>query len=133
MNIIRTTLILGVFSIFFSSCGIFDSEEDADYFQIKVDSLYLPDSVSINDNAEAHVFGYIGPDGCYMISHFENVQTDEGIALTVWGKHVHNITCTFSLVGLDDMYRFNINRVGYYKVKILNPHNQFILDSIYVY
>ncbi|MGB5529519.1 MAG: hypothetical protein WBQ32_06075 [Ignavibacteriaceae bacterium] len=111
-----------------------EPEYDYTYFKIMVDSLSHPDTISVNDTLKIKFYGFVGPDGCHEFSRFEEHKISYDLELTVWGSEPSFQTqCPEVLVYLNgEEYRTVLNQTGNYLIKINQPDNSFLLDSVYV-
>jgi len=126
-------LIFGSVILIQYSCST-EPENDYTYFKIMVDSLSHADTISVNDTLRIKFYGFVGPDGCHKFSHFEEHKISNQIELTVWGsKPNFQTACPEVLVYLDgEEYKTVLNQAGLYRIKINQPDNNILLDSIYV-
>lgn len=115
------------------SCST-EPENDYTYFKIMVDSLSHPDTISVSDTLKIKFYGFVGPDGCHKFSHFEENKKPNELELTVWGsKPNFQTVCPEVLVYLDgEEYKTVFNQIGNYQIKINQPDNSILLDSVYV-
>jgi hypothetical protein len=111
-----------------------EPENDYTYFKIMVDSLCHQDTISVNDTLKIKFYGFVGPDGCHEFSHFEEHKISYNLELTVWGSKPNFQTlCPEVLVYLNgEEYKTVLNQIGNYLIKINQPDNSFLLDSVYV-
>ena len=115
------------------SCST-EPENDYTYFKIMVDSLSYQDTISVSDTLKIKFYGFVGPDGCHKFSHFEAHKKTNDLELTVWGsKPDFQTACPEILVYLDgEEYKTVFNQAGLYHIKINQPDNSILLDSVYV-
>ena len=115
------------------SCST-EPENDYTYFKIMVDSLSHPDTISVSDTLKIKFYGFVGPDGCHKFSRFEEHKKTNELELTVWGsKPNFQTACPEVLVYLDgEEYKTVLNQIGNYQIKINQPDNSILLDSVYV-
>ena len=115
------------------SCST-EPENDYTYFKIMVDSLSYQDTISVSDTLKIKFYGFVGPDGCHKFSHFEAHKKTNELELTVWGsKPDFQTACPEILVYLDgEEYKTVFNQAGLYHIKINQPDNSILLDSVYV-
>ena len=115
------------------SCST-EPENDCTYIKIMVDSLSHADTISVNDTLRIKFYGFVGPDGCHKFSHFEEQIISNELELTVWGsKPDFQTACPEVLVYLDvEEYKTVFNQAGLYHIKINQPDNSILLDSVYV-
>ncbi len=132
MKAFRLSIIFSVL-FFHYSCST-EPENDYTYYKIMVDSLSHPDTISVNDTLKIQFYGFVGPDGCHKFSHFEEHKISNQIELTVWGsKPNFQTACPEVLVYLDgEEYKTVLNQAGLYRIKINQPDNSILLDSVYV-
>jgi hypothetical protein len=130
------TLRLFIFAsvlILFYACST-EPENDYTNFKIMVDSLSHPDTISVTDTLKIKFYGFVGPDGCHKFSRFEEHKKTNELELTVWGsKPNFQTVCPTVLVYLDgEEYKTIFNQAGLYRIKINQPDNSILLDSVYV-
>jgi hypothetical protein len=115
------------------SCST-EPENNYIYFKITVDSLSHPDTIFVRDTLKTKFYGFVGPDGCHKFSHFEEHKKTNELQITVWGsKPNFETACPTVLVYLDgEEYKTVLNQIGIYQIKINQPDNSFLIDSIYV-
>ena len=120
--------------IFFISCDIFDGDnQEIEYFTIKVDSITGPDTVDVGDTIIFSLDGYIGSNGCFMFSHFDDKKGSLESTLTVWGKHIPDEICTDAMVYLyGKEYAVKTNQSGIFRLKIKQPDNSILVDTVLV-
>lgn len=99
-----------------------------------VDSLSHQDTISVSDTLKIKFYGFVGPDGCHKFSHFEAHKQTNELELTVWGsKPNFQTACPAVLVYLDgEEYKTVFNQIGNHQIKINQPDNSILLDSVYV-
>jgi len=119
--------------LFQYSCST-EPENDYTYFKIMVDSISHPNTISVSDTLMIKFYGFVGPDGCHKFSHFEEHKKTNELELTVGGIQTNFQTaCPEVLVYLDvEEYKTVFNQVGNYHIKINQPDNSVLLDSVYV-
>jgi hypothetical protein len=115
------------------SCST-EPENDYTYFKIMVDSVSQPGTISANDTLKIKFYGFVGPDGCHKFSRFEAQKKANELELTVWGsKPNFQTVCPEVLVYLNgEEYKTVFNQAGLYNIKINQPDNSILLDSVYV-
>lgn len=119
---------------YISSCDTVENNKpDVKYFHARVDSLLIPDSVGATDTIYVRLKGYLGENTCYYFSHFEISEIERGTTIKVWGRHVLNTPCIEIFIGFDEIHKIYNLRTGYFLIKVLNPDNQNIIDSVWVY
>jgi hypothetical protein len=111
-----------------------EPENDYTYFKIMVDSLSHPDTISVNDTLKIKFYGTVGPDGCHSFSHFENRKSTNELEITVWGsKPNFETVCPTVIVYLDGKEcKTVLNQIGIFQIKVNQPGNSFLIDSVYV-
>jgi len=127
------SLIFGSVLLLQYSCST-ESENEYTYFKIMVDSISHADTISVSDTLKIKFYGFVGPDGCHEFSRFEVHKKTNELELTVWGsKPNFQTACPEILVYLDgEEYKTVINQIGNYQIKINQPDNRILLDSVYV-
>ena len=135
---IRQYLILISLICTFSSCDadnvlLIKETKDVEYFHATVDALNIPDSLSVLDSLRIGFFGTLGPDLCYSVSHYEVNPLNEGISIKIIGKHILNSACLQAIAGYCETYNVFVEKPGYYKIKLINPENTYLLDSVRIY
>lgn len=131
----KTLMVFIIFYILFFlySCST-EPENEYTYFKIMVDSLSHQDTISVSDTLKIKFYGFVGPDGCHKFSHFEEHKNASELELTVWGsKPDFQTACPEILVYLDGKeYKTVLNQTGNYQIKINQPDNSILIDSVYV-
>ncbi|HMQ79866.1 MAG TPA: hypothetical protein PKE39_12080 [Ignavibacteria bacterium] len=135
---IRQYLILLSFISTLASCDtnnilVNKETKDVEYFHARVDALNIPDSLSLLDSLRIGILGTLGPDLCYSVSHYEVNPINEGISIKIIGKHILNTACLQAIAGYCETYNVLPEKPGYYKIKLINPENTFLLDSVRIY
>jgi hypothetical protein len=120
----------GLFLIFLFSCN---HKSDFISILIKVDSIQVPNQLTVNVPFEIKFFGTIGGDGCYSFSNF-NVQIDNNnILIEAWGKIERAIICPTVIVYLTGHNQtYTIQNTGTYNLKIKQPDNSYLEKQITV-
>jgi len=115
------------------SCST-EPENDYTYFKIMVDSISHSGIISVDDTLKIKFYGFVGPNGCHKFSRFEEQKNNNVLELTVWGsKPNFQTACPEVLVYLDGKeYKTVLSQIGIYHIKINQPDNSFLLDSVYV-
>lgn len=89
------------FGVLLISCSLFiESEPKKELFIVKIDSLYTSDIISNNDTLIIKLWGFIGTNGCYSLSHYKTEKTDDQFDLTVWSKYTPAKICPDVIVEL---------------------------------
>jgi len=103
-------------------------------YKIKVDQMVLPDSIAAGDTLIVQFYGTVGPDGCHCFTHFEEHKTVDVVAITVWGtKPDFDTACSEFAVNLNgEEYKTVLNDPGLYLLKVIQPDNSILVDSVYV-
>ena len=110
----------------------YDQNPQPTYFQAKVDSLVLPDTVSVTDTLIAHLRGRLGPSACYSFYGFEDSTLENKVTIKVIGKQVY-VGCIATPMGFDVDYKLFGLKKGYLFLEILNPDSLNIKDSVLIY
>ncbi len=117
----------------FSSC---EKEPKADYksFLIQVDSIQLPDEISVNTSFDISFYGTIGTNGCYKFSEFRTEKLNTDILIETWGKlDLKSEICPSVMVFLNGKKsNYLIEEAGSYMIKIKQPGNSFLEKQIIV-
>lgn len=112
---------------------ISDSGPEIDSFIIAVDGITAPDTMRVGDTLTVYLDGFIGPDGCYYFSHFEETLTPSSADLTVWGRHRLGGLCTDALVYLDGRpWSVRTEHSGTYRIRIVRPDGSALDHSVTV-
>jgi hypothetical protein len=125
-------VILIVFSAgLFSNCS--DNPTYRDYL-IKVDSIKTPISITAGNAFQIEFFGTISPSGCAVFSHFTTIQSGSEIIIEAWKTvEVDPVTCPTVMVYLDgELLDYTLANQGNYIIKIKQPDNTFLIESITV-
>jgi len=119
--------------LFQYSCST-EPENDYTYFKIMVDSISHQNTISVSDTLMIKFYGFVGPDGCHKFSHFEEHKKTNKLELTVGGIQTNFQTaCPEVLVYLDGKeYKTVINQIGIFQIRINQPDDSFLIDSVYV-
>ena len=110
------------------------SNNDDNLFVIKVDSLKAPVSVTVNDTITLNLFGTIGTNGCYSFSHLEDKIEPLAVDLTAWGNAPTNddILCPDVMIYLNEEYKIATTQKGTFIIRIHQPNNSVLMDSVIV-
>jgi len=104
-----------------------------EYFIVRVDSLYAQSPISYNDTLNIYLYGFIGSDGCYSFSHFEDERDSFRLNLTVWGKYdVKALICPQMVVYLDKIYSVYPLYPGLFFIEIKQPDGSSLKDTVIV-
>jgi len=126
-------LIFSFLLLFQFSCA---TEPEYNYvtYKINVDKIVHPDTVSINDTLVIEFYGFVGPDGCHRFSHFEKHETQNQMDFTVWGsKPDFETACPAVMVYMNGTeYKTLVNQTGLHQIKVHQPDNSVLIDSIFV-
>ena len=120
--------------VIFISCDIFEgNKQEMEYFKINVDDITSSDTALVGDTLIFKLDGYIGTNGCYSFSHFEENRKSFESTIIVWGKWTPGEVCTDAEVHLYGReYKVEAFERGTYYLKIRQPDNSILLDSIVV-
>ena len=115
------------------SCST-EPEENYIPYKIKIDKIEHPDTVYVNDTLIIKFYGFVGPDGCHRFSHFEKKNSQSLLEFTVWGeKPDYETVCSAVMVWMDGTeYKTRITQTGLYQIKIHQPDNSFMIDSVFI-
>jgi len=118
---------------FLSSCEN-ELEQNYESFLIQVDSIQIPDNITINESFDIRFYGTIGTNGCYQFSKFETEKEGNNITMKAWGKFDKNSNiCPTVMVYLDnEKLNYRIKEKGTYTIKINQPDNNFLVKQISV-
>lgn len=108
------------------------NNDDDNLFVIKIDSLNHPVSVAVNDTITFELFGTIGSNGCYSFSHFEDEIEPLSVDLTVWGNLPTSDVCPAVMVYLHKKYKAMAIQKGTFVIRIQQPDDSILLDSVIV-
>jgi len=129
--IVVTIIILTV--TFYNSCEKLTDPISGDKFQISVDSLHVPETVSLSDTVICRFWGFIGSNLCYQFSHFETGKNLDNIYLKLWGYHSGADICATAISSLSGKeYKFAAEQQGIIIINILQPDNSVLKDSVLV-
>jgi hypothetical protein len=119
--------------ISYNTCKKLTDPISENKFQIYVDSLHVPDSVSFSDTVVCKFWAFIGYDLCYRFSHFETNQEIQPINFKLWGYHTGDNMCLQALSKLSGKeYKFVAVRKGLIRINVLQPDNSVLKDSVFV-
>ncbi len=122
----------GIFGLIlaFTGCTTEPDRNPGDFI-IKVDSVNYAGAAAVGDTVTMRLYGFIGPDGCYSFSHFEDNLQPLNLDLTVWGHHAENTACTQVMIYMDGKeFQIPITRMGWFFVNIHQPDGTLLRDSI---
>jgi hypothetical protein len=112
---------------FLSSC---EDEDEPNYesFLIQIDSIQIPDNITINEPFDIRFYGTIGTNGCYQFSQFETEKQGNSITVKAWGKFDKGSSiCPTVMVYLDnEKLNYQIKEKGSYTIKVKQPDNNFL-------
>ncbi|MGQ7870150.1 hypothetical protein [Sunxiuqinia sp. sy24] len=103
-------------------------------FLIRVDSIQVPDNITINEPFDMRLYGTIGTNGCYQFLQFETKQQGNNITIKAWGKFDNSSSiCPTVMVYLDnETLNYQIKEKGTYTIKAKQPDNSFLEKQISV-
>ncbi|HUX59375.1 MAG TPA: hypothetical protein VMV77_20550 [Bacteroidales bacterium] len=103
-------------------------------FLIKVDSIQIPDTITLNIPFDIKFFGTIGFDGCYSFKTFNQTVIDNDITIETWGTYENiNGTCPTVIVSLDGQkLNMTFHTPGIYNFNIIQPDNTSLVRQITV-
>ena len=131
----KNLLIIIILSISFSLLNC-STEPEGEYqeYQIKVDKVTLSDTISVHDTLSLKFDGFVGPNGCHRFKYFAVVNKSNEITIAVLGeKPTFSSICTDQVIYLDGKeYKLKLAASGNYKIKINQPDNTSLIDSVYV-
>jgi len=126
-------LIIAVFSF---SCSKADPTSETREFVIKVDSIQLPDSITLNQRFDVKFFGTIGNNGCYSFADFIVSEDSSSLNFILKGHQEvsENKICTQVLEILGGrVYSHRFKEAGQYHIRVTNPGiGQFIQKEILI-
>ncbi len=126
-------LIFSSLLLFQFSCST-EPENDYITYKIHVDNIEHPDTISVNDTLAIKFYGFVGSNGCHGFSHFEEHKGPQELEITVWGaKPDFEKVCPAVLVYLEGKeYNTLLSKRGLLQIKVVQPDNSFLVDTIYV-
>ena len=111
-----------------SSC-----DDNVQYFKIHVNKITSSDTVSIGDTIKFKLDGFVGNNGCYSFSHFDELRIGLNSSISVWGKYTPAGACTLALVSLNEKeYKVIPYQKGIFYLSILQPDYTILNDSVVV-
>jgi len=111
-----------------SSC-----DDNVQYFKIHVSKIISPDTVSAGDTIKFKLDGFVGNNGCYSFSHFDELRIGLNSTISVWGKYTPAGACTLALVTLSGKeYRVIPYRKGIFCLRIIQQDHTILKDSVAV-
>ncbi len=114
------------------------TKPDTEYmgeYQVHVDFLEMPDTISIGDTLSLHIGGTTNPSGCLSVVHFDAARESHSLELTVWAdvyKWVGSgppLPCGATWGEHDAPPPFS---EGAFQVIINQPDSTIMVDSVYV-
>ena len=103
-------------------------------FLIKVDSIHIPDTITLNIPFDIKFFGIIGFDGCHSFKTFNQTVKNNDIMIETWGSYENkNGLCPAVMVYLDGQkLNMTFHTPGIYNIKIIEPDNTSFMRQITV-
>lgn len=77
------------------------SDASADSTVAEVDSIDVPAEIASSDTLSVHLYGMVGPNGCYSLDRIEEERAPGQITLLPVVHHRTGGVCTMALVPLD--------------------------------
>lgn len=116
-----------------SSCED-ENEPIYESFLIQVDSIQVPENISVNEPFDIMFSGTIGGSGCYQFSKFDTWEQGNDIIIKAWGKFNKSASrCTSVIVSIDsEKLNYRIEEKGTYTIKVMLADNSFIEKQISV-
>lgn len=103
-----------------------------DDFIARVDTSYIPDTVSVSDTLKFFLSGYLGGSSCFEFKEFETYVMENNIDITVWGRVYKCTMCLAVLTGYCEYYKLFPLQLGTYYIKIHKPNGVIKFDSVIV-
>ncbi|PWD99690.1 hypothetical protein DDZ16_09605 [Marinilabilia rubra] len=107
-----------------------DDKRVANYesFLIEVESIFLPEDITVNEPFDIVFSGTIGINGCYRFSHFETEREGNDIVVETWGElNTSDDVCADVMVYLDnEALSCQIHEKGDYTLKVKLPDGSFL-------
>jgi hypothetical protein len=107
--------------------------EQTGYFQVPVDSIAAPDTVSASAAVQVTFFGTIGENRCWAFHRFRTVSSSSRIELKVIARYEEDRRgCTPGTVTLDGVtYTVEPPHAGDFRIVVAQPErDQMPLDSL---
>lgn len=103
-------------------------------YMIKVDSIHIPDPVTVNIPFDIEFFGTVGFDGCHSFKTFSQTVENNFITINTWGTYENkNGVCPTVMVYLDGQkLNMTFNVAGTYNIIIGQPDNSTFMRQITV-
>ncbi|TAL67414.1 MAG: hypothetical protein EPN88_07580 [Bacteroidetes bacterium] len=117
---------------FLRSC--FSEPYSYEDFLIKVDSIHIPDTISLNIPFDIEFFGIIGFDGCHSFKTFNKSVKNNDIMIEAWGSYENkNGICPAVMVYLEGQkLNMTFHTPGNYNINIIQPGNTSLVRQITV-
>ncbi len=136
MNHFSRILIFSSFAaLIFWSCNT-DTHRKVEYYVINVDSIQVPDTVSVSQTFKLQFFGTIGNNGCYFFDRFEVERQSNTVSVQVIGKYQvgRDGMCPEILPFLDEKFiHLKADSIGEFFIEVKNPGlNQYLNKTIQV-
>ena len=107
-----------------------NSEREPKYesFLIEVESIYLPEEITVNEPFVIRFSGTIGNNGCYRFSHFETEKEGNDIIVEAWGEYNKSAdVCADVMVNLqNENLNYQINESGNFTISVKQPEGRFL-------
>ncbi len=125
-------LVAAGLTVIFGSCGM--DVQTIEPYLIKIDSISAPDTVNLKSVFIVKIYGYVGPSKCYAFEklyHYTNDQNE--IIIEAWAKYAYyGDPCAEEVIMLNEELELGISTPGVYKLKGLQPGNNFIERKLVV-
>ena len=118
------------------SCNVFNGDsQNVEYFKVKIDQSVSEDTIAIGDIIVFTLEGLIGGNGCYSFSHIEENNSLMESTISVIGKRATDPDqiCPDVMVYLNGyQYKVKATNQGTFYLKIIQPDNSILIDSVIV-
>ena len=102
-------------------------------FLIRVDSVMSAPTARLGDVMVFRLAGFVGPDGRYSFWRIEEMRTDRGAEITVWGRKRGTDTYTAEAKYLEGLqFETKATRPGEFILAIRQPGGSRLLDTVLV-
>jgi hypothetical protein len=135
MKLMKTAflfLMLSASGLLLRSC-LNDPYIKEDYL-IKVDSIHIPDPVTLNIPFDVEFFGTVGYNGCHSFKTFSQTVNNNDITIYAWGTYENtNGICPAVMVYLEgEKLNMTVKVAGTYNLIIGEPDNSTFMRQITV-
>jgi hypothetical protein len=96
-----TSILVLVGGGFGCSAGSNVDDRGVEFVVAEVDSIEVPSRIAPSDSLSVHLYGTVGPNGCYSLDRIKEERSAGTVTLTPVVRHRTGGFCTMAIVPLD--------------------------------